>query len=388
MLPIAIMMRWIQHARRTLLQALVCLLGALLFTATSLAQRDRLADRETSPALKQAISDAAKKYKIPGIAAALIEHGQLRAVEVFGERDLKSAAPVTENTIFEAGSLGEPLYAYAVLLLSADGRLNPSSPLPGYFALPYVRDLDALAASSPTEQLYDPQFNQITAMRVMNHTSGMPDWARGQHLRLQRAPGGKWSYSNEGYIYLQQVMEHLTGEAFDAFLGRSILGPARMSHSSFVWREAYAADMAMGYDRSGSPVEAHRYQKPAASATLYTSIGDYAQFVTYILASAPAKRAHESAVSLMLNPTVSVDDAVPFSWGLGVGLEKIGDDLFFFHRENGAGFKSFAMASRKTGSGIVIFTNSGNGLDALLDILAATIGGNHPILKSNFLHSQ
>jgi hypothetical protein len=36
----------------------------------------------------------------------------------------------------------------------------------------------------------------------------------------------------------------------------------------------------------------------------------------------------------------------------------------------------------------VIFTNSGNGLDAISDILAATIGGNHPILKSTFLHSQ
>ncbi len=382
------MKRWTKRAQRTFFQAFLCLLGVVLFSSSSWGQRDRLTGQEVSPALKQAISDAAKKYKIPGIAAALIEHGQLRAVEVFGVRDLKSAAPVTANTIFEAGSLGEPLYAYAVLLLSADGRLNPSSPLPAYLALPYVRDLDPFSASSPTEQLYDPQFNQITAIRVMNHTSGMPDWARSQHLRLQSAPGSKWSYSNEGYIYLQRVMEHVTGEAFDAFLSRSILSPARMSHSSFVWREALAADMATGYDRSGSPVGAHQYPKPAAAATLYTSIRDYAQFVTYILASAPAKRAHESAVSLMLNPTVSVEDAAPFSWGLGLGLEKIGDDLFFFHRENGAGFQSFVIASRKTGSGIVIFTNSGNGLNALPDILAATIGGNHPILKSNFLDSQ
>jgi hypothetical protein len=27
-------------------------------------------------------------------------------------------------------------------------------------------------------------------------------------------------------------------------------------------------------------------------------------------------------------------------------------------------------------------------LDAVPDIVAATLGGNHPILKSNFLHSQ
>src|SRR5579863_7393463 len=120
------------------LQASICLLGVLLVAGSSAGQRDRQAEQETSPALRQAISDAAKKYKIPGIAAALIEHGQLRAVEVFGVRDQKSNAPISANTIFEAGSLGEPLYAYAVLLLSADGRCNIGAPLPSYLPLPYM----------------------------------------------------------------------------------------------------------------------------------------------------------------------------------------------------------------------------------------------------------
>jgi CubicO group peptidase (beta-lactamase class C family) len=388
MLPKAIMMRLLPDPRRTSLQASICVLGVLLFAASSVGQRDRQSGQETSPALRQAISDAAKKYKIPGIAAALIEHGQLRAVEVFGIRDQKSNAPVTANTIFEAGPLGEPLYAYAVLLLSADGRFNPGAPLPSYLPLPYLRDLDPASASATTESLYDPRFNQVTAIRVMNHTSGMPDWARNQHLHLQFAPGQKWSYSNEGYLYLQRVVEHVTGESFDSFVARSILGPARMSHSSFVWRESNAGEMATGYDRSGLPIEIHRYLRPAAATTLYTSIRDYAQFIMYILASAPAQRAHESAVSLMLNPTVPVADAVPFSWGLGLGLEKNGDDLSFFHRENSPGFQSFVIASRKTGIGVVIFTNSGNGLDAMPEIIAATFGGIHPILKSTFLHSH
>jgi len=382
------MRRWHQNTRRAFLPASLCVFGVLLPAASSAAQRDRQAGQETSPALQRAISGAAKKYKIPGIAAALIEHGQLRAVEVFGMRDQKSNAPVTANTIFEAGSLGEPLYAYSVLLLSAEGRFNPGAPLPSYLPLPYLRDLDPTSASPATESLYDPRFNQVTAIRVMNHTSGMPDWARNQHLRLQLAPGQKWSYSNEGYLYLQRVVEHVTGESFGAFVAHSILGPAGMAHSSFVWQEAYASDMATGYDRSGAPIEMHRYLRPAAATTLYTSIRDYAHFILYLLASAPAQRAHESAVSLLLNPTVAVDDAVPFSWGLGFGLEKNGDDLFFFHREKSSAFQSFVIASRKTGSGVVIFTNSGNGLDAASDIIAATLGGNHPILKSVFLHSQ
>jgi CubicO group peptidase (beta-lactamase class C family) len=334
------------------------------------------------------LPQVAAKYKIPGLAVAVIEHGQLRGIEVFGVRDKNSNAPVTERTVFEAGSLGEPLYAYAVLRLAAEGHFDVGAPLTALFPLPYIRDFDPTSAGGSTESLYDPHFNQITALRVMNHTSGMPDWARNQHLRLQFGPGQKWSYSNEGYLYLQHVVEHSTGEPFGEFISRSVLVPARMAQSGFIWREDYAKSIATGYDRSGTPVEIHRYLRPAAAATLYTTIRDYAQFITMILASAPAQRTHESAVSLMLNPTVTVESAAQFSWGLGFGLEKVGGDVFFFHRENSPGIQSFVIASRKTGSGVVILTNSGNGLDAVPDILAATIGANHPVLKSAFLHSQ
>ncbi len=381
-------MRLPTRIRRAINPTFLYAICVLLFAAGASAQRDRPAGVEASPALQKAISAAAQKYKIPGIAAALIEHGQLRALEVFGVRDQKSGAPTTMNTIFEAGSLGEPVYAYSVMRHSADGRFHLGAPLPSYFPLPYIRDLDPLASVPATESLYDPRLNQVTAIRVMNHTSGMPDWAHNQHLLMDSAPGQKWSYSNEAYVYLQRAVEHVTGESFDAFVMRSIFGPARMSRSSFEWRNTYADEIATGYDSSGATVEANHFSRPAAATTLYTTVRDYAQFVAYLLASAPAQRAHESALSLMLNPSAPVDDAVPFSWGLGVGLEKAGDDLYFFHRANGPGFQSFVIASRKTGSGLVIFTNSGNGLDAVPDIVAATLGGSHPILKSNFLRSH
>jgi CubicO group peptidase (beta-lactamase class C family) len=360
---------------------------SVLLSKSGFAQSSRPTEQPSLSQAQSLLPQVAAKYKIPGVAVAVIEHGQLRDIEAFGVRDKKSNTPITEKTVFEAGPLGEPLYAYAVLRLAAEGHFDTGTPLPAILPLPYARNLDPTSSSDSTESLYDPRFNQITAQRVMNHTSGMPDWARNQHLHLILTPGQKWSYSNEGYLYLQSVVEHVTGEPFEAFLTRSVLAPARMAHSSFVWRPEYDGEMATGYDRSGAPVEIHRYSRPAAAATLYTTIRDYAQFVSLLLASAPAQRAHESAVSLMLNPTVAVDGAIPFSWGLGVGLEKIGDDLFFFHRENSSGFQSFVIASRKTGSGVVIFTNSGNGLDAVPEFLAATIGGNHPILKSTFMLS-
>jgi CubicO group peptidase (beta-lactamase class C family) len=183
-------------------------------------------------------------------------------------------------------------------------------------------------------------------------------------------------------------MEGVTGASFEDFVARGILGPARMAHSGFVWQESYAGEMAAGYDRAGMAVEGQRYARPAAATTLYTSIQDYSRFVLYLLASAPALRAHESAVSMMVNPSVGVEEANSISWGLGLGVEKTKDEIFFFQRERSPGFQCFVLASRGTGSGIVIFTNSGNGLDAVPDIVAATLGGNHPVLKSSFLRTE
>jgi CubicO group peptidase (beta-lactamase class C family) len=85
--------------------AVVLLLGLVLVASALCAQRNSQGMPDASPALRNAISVASTKYKIPGIAAALFKQGQLTAIEVCGVRDSKSNAPVTANTIFEAGSL-------------------------------------------------------------------------------------------------------------------------------------------------------------------------------------------------------------------------------------------------------------------------------------------
>lgn len=363
--------------------AALLMLGAFSFESTAPAQGGPRGPSGASPELRAAIAGSAAKYKIPGIAAAIFQHGQLTAIEVTGVRDLKSNAPVTAGTIFEPGSLGEPVYAYAVVLLGVAGRFNLAAPLTTYLPPPYVRYVDGTSSSPGTEPLVDQGFAQVTALQVMSHTSGMPDWARNQHLRFQSAPGQRWSYSNEGYIYLQHAVERVTGQTFDDFVSEAVLRPSGMGRSRFSWDDSYAGEIATGYDASGAPVAPQRYARPAAATSLYTTIQDYARFVQRLLASAPAQRAHEAAVTEMLNATTGIGGGADssLSWGLGVGLEKRGNDLFFFERGGNEGFQSFLLASRKTGDALVILTNSDNGFRAVPDIVAATLGGDHPAVR-------
>src|SRR6202171_294576 len=141
-------MRMPRNTFRSIQQAIVCALAVLLLVINLQAQRNSQERPDFSPALRRAVQDVAAKYKIPGIAVALIEQGRLRDIEVFGVRDKKSNAPVTENTVFEAGSLSEPIFTYDVLALAAEGRLDLGVPLTQYLPLPYRRNSNPFLVGS------------------------------------------------------------------------------------------------------------------------------------------------------------------------------------------------------------------------------------------------
>jgi CubicO group peptidase (beta-lactamase class C family) len=374
--------RWIERATISVLLFLFPMAGL------SVGQRNRDVERQNTAQLRGLLPQLAAKYKIPGIVAAVIQNGRVAGVEAYGERDIQSHAPMDENTVFESGTLSEPVFAYAVLQLAAEGRLDLGAPVTQYFPLPYRRNPDPFSADGPgiqMDQVTDVRFEQITGIRAMNHTSGLPNWAPNEHLRLMNSPGEKWSRSGEAEIFLQRAVEHVTGQPFDALAGRTVLGPYGMTDSGFIWRDGFQATAATGYDTGGNAVPGHRYSQALGAMTLYTTAGDYARFVAIVLASSARQRLHEGVVSLMLTPTTSVDEAFSFSWGMGWGLEQVPNGPNFFNWSAQPGFYSFVMASRKTGEGVVVFTNSDNGLPAAREIAQAVLGGDHPAFKSPIL---
>src|SRR4029078_6503121 len=98
-------------------------------------------------------------------------------------------AAVTESTRFEAASLSKPVTAYVALQLVDAGRLALDAPLTKY--MPYA-DLPAY-----------PRAKTMTARHVLSHTTGFANWRRRDPLKLFFAPGERFRYSGEGYVYLQ-----------------------------------------------------------------------------------------------------------------------------------------------------------------------------------------
>jgi CubicO group peptidase (beta-lactamase class C family) len=166
---------------------------------------------------------------LPGAAVVLIKDGEITWWREFGVRDAASKKPVKTDTVFEAASMSKPVFAYAVLKLCERGVLDLDTPLTHYTT---SRFLDG-----------DPRLDLITARHVLSHTTGFPNWRSQSHpLSIAFTPGTQWSYSGEGYAYLQSVITELTKQPIEDYMRANIFEPFGMTSSGYVWTDTFAQD--------------------------------------------------------------------------------------------------------------------------------------------------
>jgi CubicO group peptidase (beta-lactamase class C family) len=220
---------------------------------------------------------------------------------------------------------------------------------------------------------------------VLSHTTGFPNWRRGA-LATALPPGQQFSYSGEGFVYLARVVEHLTGEPFEAFVQRTVLVPLGMTSSRFV----AAADDAVPHDQWGAANDdqtaADRTRNPAAG--LRTTAVDYARFVIAVLrGTGLSPAAHAQMVTPQIHVIEggpgSIDRADPrplrdVAWGLGWGIETTASGVTWFHWGDNDDTKAYVAAQPASGAALVVLANSGNGLSIVHELAGLALPGPHP----------
>jgi CubicO group peptidase (beta-lactamase class C family) len=326
---------------------------------------------ETVRQLEKDIPEQMKKGKVPGLAIAVIRNGKTTWAHGFGVKESRTSQPVTEDTVFEAASLSKPVFAYAVLKLVEQGKLGLDVPLTTYLPKPFVAG--------------DERVAKITARIVLSHRTGFPNWpADDGSVSIYFTPGERFSYSGEGYIYLQRVVEKITGKPLNEYMTEAVFTPLGMTTSSYVWRPDFDALTATGHDSEGKPTELEKPTEALAVSTLNTTAKDYALFVEAVLHGKGLKPA---TLREMETPEVALDPECRICikhgpkklsknlfWGLGWGIErKDGTEMLWHWGDNGS-FKGFVMADPKTKSGVVMFANSENGLEVAKPLIDEAMG--------------
>ncbi|HYJ91658.1 MAG TPA: serine hydrolase [Pyrinomonadaceae bacterium] len=330
------------------------------------------------PELQREIPRLMSEGEVPGLQIALIRGGKVTWIKSFGVKNAETREPVTDSTIFEAASLSKPVFAYAVMKLVEAGRLDLDRPLQSYLSEPYIKD--------------DDRINLITARMALNHTTGFQNESRpGQPLKINFTPGEKFSYSGEGLLFLQRVLEKITGEKLDAFMRRTVFEPLGMTSSSYVWQDRYEGLKASGHRIDSVPQPIRKPTVAFGYASLQTTAGDYAKFVAALLNGVGLKKAtfdeiwrtqvrvDETCVNCIGRPEGRPSESL--SWGLGWGLEQTSRGRAVWHwGDNNSQYHAFVMLYPKDKTGLVVFTNSGNGHSIIPEIVGRVFGNDivHP----------
>ena len=297
------------------------------------------------------------EHGVPGAAVVMIEGGET-LVRGYGLRRAGRPEPIGPDTVFEAASLGKPLFAYAMMQRVEAGALDLDRPL--------AEDLERL----PTED--EARFRRITARQVLAHTTGLPNWRPNRFsddpgpLRVLRKPGEAFGYSGEGYMALQQVSERQAGESMERSIQTSLFEPLGMSRSRYSWTRSFETDFALPHDREGKTGEKRYLRRAGAAYSLHSTAADLARFLQRMLDRTDA------IAEAMLAPQVEISGRL--AWSLGWGLERRPECDWFWQWGDNSGFKHFALGSRRQGRAVLVLTNGDKGPHVYRTVVEAALG--------------
>jgi CubicO group peptidase (beta-lactamase class C family) len=335
--------------------------------------------------LEAFIEQTLEKANVAGLSIAIINDSQLVYQKAFGYRDKSNGKRNDEQTVFSGASFSKPVFAYLVMLLAEENVIDLDKPLFEYMDKPFY-DYPAY-----TDLKGDERSKQITARMVLSHSTGL------QNLRLQEKggrliflfpPGERHSYSSEGYLLLQMVIENITGKDLETLAQEKIFQPLGMDRTSYTWKTEFKANLAYPHDEYGrAGRDKIRRRAPAAASSLVTTAGDYARFLVGIL---NAEGQRKTTVNEMLRPQIAINyqrmfgpnawsltnkyQNIHLSWGLGWGRFDTPYGRAFFHTGHNPGWQNYTVTYLDQGIGIVMLSNSDNFESIAEEIVNKAIG--------------
>lgn len=348
---------------RHVLALIAALAGAISFPTEA-----RPAQPSYSVQVDAAVRQQMKEQHIPGVGLAVVRHGKLILARGYGLANVELAAPVSPETVFEAGSITKQFVATAIMLLAQDGKLKLDDNISRYFP------------EAP------PPIKAVTIRNLLTHTSGIPDVSDGTsetsgavgvvdfHREysesqlasaylgqpLQFKPGTKWSYCNACYDLLGFLIHRVSGQFYGDFLRQRIFAPTGMT-TARVFSQADIIPNRVGlYGVAGgqwknAPDWWSQSIRQGAAGGLWMSVLDLAKWDAALDSNRILTR---TSLETMWAP-VPLDDGSAYPGGMGWFIAKANGHRVVFHTNGGPG--SSAVVSRYLDDGltIIVMTNLG-----------------------------
>lgn len=292
----------------------------------------------------------------PGGCVLVRKEKQIVYLRCMGIADLKRGEKITEETVFNLGSISKTFVAYGILILYERGLLSLEDSLIKYFP-----DFKNRAIAE-----------KIKIKHLLSHTSGLPDIRKVKEKfefyltakdrenwepikgveKLNFEPGERFEYSNPAFNGLALIIEKITQRPWQEFIVENIFKPAGMTRSKITNGPYPQSGVAHAYILKKGKYEEYDYGEfptfaAAGNGGVWSSVMD---LVKYEDAIQEGKFLSKKLVKLsrtVFHPKNWKDVKEPFvgfSWFIGeealLGKRKY-NLKFIFHTGSQGGFRAF-----------------------------------------------
>ena len=275
--------------RYAALEKLLLFLAILCAPATIVAQTI-----PSGAAIDSEVGKIMNRTHAKGMAVAVIDRGKVGYVQAYGIRNAKGA-PLDTDTVMYAASLTKTVFAYTVMQLVDQGKLNLDTPikndldkpLPSYGPDPVFPD-----KYGPYKDLAgDLRWERITPRMCLTHSTGFSNFwflEPDRKLQIDFDPGTHFSYSGEGLILLQFVIEHgrkAQGLGLDVGdLTKTNFDRLGMTRTSLIWHSnGQDPNVADGWNDQGQPQPHEKRSKVRVAGSMNTTISDLSKFTAALV---------------------------------------------------------------------------------------------------------
>ncbi|WP_433783405.1 class C beta-lactamase [Pseudomonas frederiksbergensis] len=250
------------------------------------------ADERIETIVKAAVEPVMQQQQIPGVAVAITVHGQPHYFN-YGVASKENGKAVTENTLFEIGSVSKTFTATLAAYAQASGKLTLSD-----------------NASQVLPALHGSAFDNISVLQLGTYTAGglplqFPSEADRQEKMLgyfkqwkpTYAAGTHRQYSNPSLGLFGYLAAQSMGVPFDELMAKTLLPKLGLKHSYLKVPQDQMALYAQGYSKDDKPVRVEPGALDSEAYGVKTSAADLLRYVEANMNPASLEKPLQQAIA-------------------------------------------------------------------------------------------
>ena len=285
--------------------------------------------------------------QVPGAFVTVVKDGQVITTRTYGYADVQGRVPVTEDTLFQVGSISKIPTTIAALQLVEQGKLDLDADISTYVEVPLEKP--------------------VTLRNLLTHTAGFEE-RRGDYTTYREGavfdleddtltdppqqifePGTVSAYSNYGIQLVGYIIQQVTGTPFEQHIEDAVFAPAGMELSTYrqPLPEEQAPWMATGYETTGTKGRGFLTVSPPAGS-MVTSGHDAGKFML-----------------AQLEGTVMSERVKELAWNTGIALPFPGQRIglgYFLGERNGHETVGHGGATEYFHSMMELYPNDNTGI--------------------------